>query len=219
MSEFTLVIGNKNYSSWSLRGWLALEACGVPFEERLIPLDLPETPGLLAKWSPSLKVPVLYHGPMMIWDSLAIGEYLAELFPHAKLWPEDREARAWGRSIVAEMHAGFPDLRDALSMDMRNRNKPMRIKPGRKEHLEADIARVVELWETSLGNYGHLGPYLLGAFSLADVFYAPVVSRFLTYGVSLPEASQAYSEAVRAYPPYQRWYGDAEAEEWDLPDH
>jgi len=215
MSEFTLVIGNKNYSSWSLRGWLAMEACGVPFQEQLVPLDLPETPELMAKWSPTRRVPVLYHGPVLIWDSLAIGEYLAELFPQAKLWPEDREARAWGRSIVAEMHSGFADLRDALSMDMRKRNKPARMTPG----VEADIARISELWETSRANYSHLGPYLLGAFSLADVFYAPVVSRFLTYGVSLPEASQAYSEALRSYPPYERWYAEAEIEEWDLPDH
>ena len=215
MSEFTLVIGNKNYSSWSLRGWLAMEACGVPFKEQLVPLDLPETPELMAKWSPSMRVPVLYHGPLLIWDSLAIGEYLAELFPQARLWPEDRELRAWGRSIVAEMHSGFADLRGALSMDMRKRNKPARLTPG----VEADIARIVELWETSRANNAHLGPFLLGAFSLADVFYAPVVSRFLTYGVTLPETSQAYSEALRSHPPYQRWYADAEVEKWDLPDH
>jgi glutathione S-transferase len=215
MSEFTLVIGNKNYSSWSLRGWLALEASGASYQEQLIPLDQPETPGLLAKWSPSRRVPVLYHGPLTIWDSLAIGEYLHELFPQARLWPEDREARAWGRCIAAEMHSGFMALREACSMDMRARGKQAVFKPD----LESDIARVVELWETSRASYGHLGPYLLGAYSLADIFYAPVVSRFVTYGVSLPEASAAYSEALRGHPAYRRWYEAAEVEPWDLPDH
>ena len=215
MTDFTLVIGNKNYSSWSLRGWLALEACGVPFREELVPLDLPETPGIMDRWSPNRRVPVLYHGPMIIWDSLAIGEYLHELFPQARLWPEDREARAWGRCMAAEMHSGFSGLRDALSMDMRARGK----KAAMNTEVEADITRIVELWETSRANHGHEGPYLLGAFSLADVFFAPVVSRFLTYGVSLPPVSEAYSEAIRSYPPYQRWYAAAEVEPWDLPDH
>ena len=210
MSDFTLVIGN-----WSLRGWLALEACGAPFTEQMVPLDMPDTRESLAKWSPSQRVPVLYHGPLAIWDSLAIGEYLHELFPHAHLWPEDREARAWGRCIAAEMHSSFEALRGALSMDMRARGKAKTLTP----QVEADIARIVELWETSRANHAHEGPYLLGAFSLADAFYAPVVSRFITYDIALPEASQAYSEAIQAYPPYARWYADAEKEPWDLPDH
>ena len=210
MAEFKLIIGNKNYSSWSLRGWLALKKTGVDFEEILIPLHKPDTKEKIRAQSPSGWVPVL-HGPDgPVWDSLAIAEYLADRFPAAGLWPADPAARAVARSIAAEMHSGFPALR---------RNYPMNMRatlPARPENpeAEADIARIEEIWTDCRRNFGAGGPFLFGDFTAADAFYAPVVSRFATYGVAMGPVAEAYAEAVRDWPDMREWTDAAAAEPW-----
>lgn len=213
MSEFFIALGNKNYSSWSLRGWLVLAACGVDFEEEVIPLDRPETKAQLQKVSPTARVPTLRHGDLVIPDSLAIAEYLAERFPEAGLWPEDPAARAKARAVVCEMHSSFAALRAELPMAIRDSWPDKRFSAG----AEADIARVIEIWEICRAAPEAAGcPFLFGAFGIADAFYAPVVSRFRTYGIALPEASQAYAEAVLAWPDMRRWCEAAEDEPWTI---
>lgn len=216
-TEFTLVVANKNYSSWSLRGWLALKlalaADGGAFEEIVIPLDLPETRETILKHSPSAKVPLLEHGDLAVWDSLAVGEYLAERFPGAGLWPEDPTARAVARAVVAEMHAGFVSLRAEMPMDMRNRRP---VSPSSK--TLADIARVQEIWNDCRTAYGSRAAgdqgFLFGRPGLPDCFYAPVVSRFVTYGIPLDGPAAAYAETIQAWAPYREWLADAEVEPW-----
>lgn len=208
-AEFTLVIANRNYSSWSLRGWLALKATGAAFEEIVIPLDRPETASAVRSHSPSGKVPLLRHGTLSVWDSLAIGEYLAELFPDAGLWPAEPAVRATARSVVAEMHSGFATLRRELPMDMRNRTPA-----SPSSETLAEIARVQQIWNDCRAGFGGRGHFLFGAPGLADAFYAPVVSRFVTYGIPLDGAAAAYAEAVQAWGPYREWLGDAEVEPW-----
>ncbi|MET4806963.1 glutathione S-transferase family protein [Limibacillus sp. MBR-115] len=210
MANWCLIIGNRNYSSWSLRAWLALEATGVDFEEVVIPLDRPDTAEKLRQWSPSLRVPVLQHGDLTIWDSLAISEYLADTFPEAKLWPQDAEARAIARCLAAEMHSGFADLREELPMDMRARRE----RPAMRAATKRDIARIVELWEGARAQYASRGPFLMGEFSIADAFHAPLVSRFLTYDIDLPKASEAYCDTITDYPPFAEWYRLAKQEKW-----
>lgn len=210
MADWRLIIGNRNYSSWSLRAWLALEATGVAFEEIVIPLDRPDTAEKLQQWSPSLRVPVLQHGELTIWDSLAIGEYLAETFPEANLWPQEAEARALARCLAAEMHSGFAALRQDLPMDMRARRE----RPALAAAVRSDIARIVALWENARAKYRQHGPFLFGAFSLADAFHAPLVSRFVTYDIELPRASEAYCDTVMDHPPFAHWYRLAKQEKW-----
>ncbi|SMF07228.1 glutathione S-transferase [Tistlia consotensis] len=214
-AEFTLVVANKNYSSWSLRGWLALKLAlaesGAGFEEIVIPLDQPETRAAILVHSPSGKVPLLRHGALSVWDSLAIGEYLAERFPSAGLWPEDPTARAVARSVVAEMHSGFASLRAELPMDMRNRAPAS---PSSK--TLAEIARVQEIWNDCRAGFGAGGDFLFGRPGLPDCFYAPVVSRFVTYGIPLDGAAAAYAEAVQAWSPYREWLAAGEIEPWVL---
>jgi len=216
----TLVIGNKNYSSWSMRPWVAAVAAGIPFTEVRILLDKPDTAANIARYSAAGRVPVLLAGEITIWDSLAICEYLAEQFPEKRMWPEDVAARALARSVVAEMHSGFPDLRSAMSMNIRAR-LPGR---GRTPGAQADIGRICEIWEECLSRFGH-HHFLFGDFSIADAFYAPVVCRFHTYGVGLAPALQAYCERVLAHPAVARWVEEALQEteradqhEQDLPD-
>ncbi|MFD2365296.1 glutathione S-transferase family protein [Pseudoduganella sp. GCM10020061] len=203
----TLVIGNKNYSSWSMRPWVAMTAFGIPFTEVRILLDQPETQSRIAEYSAAGRVPVLVAGEMSIWDSLAICEYIAEQFPEKHLWPQDVAARAMARSVVAEMHSGFADLRNAMSMNIRA-SLPGR---GRTPNSQADIGRICEIWEECLARFGH-HRFLFGDFSIADAFYAPVVMRFRTYGVSLAPALQAYCERVQAHPAVARWVSEALAE-------
>src|SRR3954464_4107089 len=174
---YTLYIGNKNYSSWSLRGWLATKLSGAPFREAKIQLRGPYNADNRA-FSPTALVPALHDGDVHVWDSLAISEYLAER--HPGMWPEDRAARAWARSIVAEMHSGFAALRNDMTMCIRER---MDVRPW-SGALIANIARVEEIWNESRRRFGRSGSYLIGPFSLADVFYAPVAFRFQTYLVS-----------------------------------
>ncbi|GAB3469282.1 glutathione S-transferase family protein [Massilia terrae] len=216
----TLVIGNKNYSSWSMRPWVAATAFGIPFTEVRVLLDQADTAANISRYSASGRVPVLVAGEITIWDSLAICEYLAEQFPDKHMWPQDVAARAMARSVTAEMHSGFMGLRTSMSMNIKAR-LPGR---GRTADTQADIGRVCEIWEECLSRFGHHN-FLFGDFSIADAFYAPVVMRFNSYGVALAPALQAYCERVKAHPAVARWVAEALAEteiaakhEEELPD-
>lgn len=208
MDSFTLVIGNKNYSSWSLRAWLALKLAQVTFEEIRIPLDLPQTRQQLLHYSPTGKVPVLQHGSLVLWESIAICEYLAEQFPDRPLLPVDPAARAIARCVSAEMHAGFPHLRRHLPMDCRAR-LPRR---SFTAEVQADIDRVLLIWQTCRQQFGQDGEFLFGSFTIADAMFAPVVSRFITYDVPLSAVAQAYSQAIWQFPPLQDWLAAAALE-------
>ena len=210
MSDFTLIIGNKNYSSWSLRGWLALKHTGVEFGEIVIPLRRPETPGLLREHSPSAKVPNLKSPDGDIWDSLAMCEYLAESFPAAGLWPAAKTTRAHARAVSAEMHSGFAALRSAMPMNMRD-TLPM---PELKDDLAKDIARVETIWQDCRQRFGQDGPFLYGAFSIADCMFAPVASRFATYQTPVSQLSQAYIGSLHAWPDMIEWMAAAKDEPW-----
>ena len=195
-----LVVGNKNYSSWSLRPWLAMKVLKLPFEEKRIPLYGPGSKEEILKYSPSGKVPCLIDGTTRVWDSLAILEYLAE--KHPQLWPADAAARATARAISAEMHSGFPNLRTHMSMNVRKRYPGK----GRTKDVEAEIARIVAIWSACRK------PFLFGEFGAADAMYAPVVLRFRTYEVALPAACRAYADAVLALPAMREWIAAAERE-------
>lgn len=208
MAEFTLVIGNKNYSSWSLRPWLALRKAGIPFEEILIPLSETGTKAAILKHSGSGRVPALKHDDLTIWDSLAICEYAAELRPEAGLWPDDTAARAVARSVSAEMHTGFSALREHMPMNIRSRFPDEGRRPGVKE----DIDRIAALWRQCRSRFGADGPFLFGRFTIADAMYAPVVTRFRTYGVALGEVEQAYADAVLGLDPMKEWIKSAQDE-------
>ncbi|WP_235830174.1 glutathione S-transferase family protein [Algihabitans albus] len=210
----TLVIGNRNYSSWSMRAALVLAMTPAQAKEILIPLDQPETRSQLLAHSPSGLVPVLLHGELLVWDSLAIAEYLHEIFPAAGLWPAERQARAFARAVSAEMHSGFATLRQEMSMDIRA-SKPRT--PSRA--CQADIDRIAQIWQECRVGFGDGGPFLFGRPSIADCIYAPVASRFRTYGVPLDATCQAYVEALFAWPPMQVWVEAAKIEPWELPDH
>ncbi len=203
-----LVIGNKNYSSWSLRPWLLMRVLELPFEEVLVPLYGPDSKAALLRHTPSGKVPALHDGALVIWDSLAIVEYLAEQYPGVPVWPADGEARALARCVAAEMHSGFTALRTHMPMNCRA-SLPGK---GLNDQVLADIARITTLWIECRSRHAAEGPFLFGAFSAADAFYAPVVSRFISYAVTLPAACQAYVEAVRELPAMAQWYEAALAE-------
>ena len=203
----TLVIGNKNYSSWSMRPWVAMTAFNIPFTEVRIALNRDDTATLIAKYSSSGRVPVLLAGENTIWDSLAICEYLAEQFREKNMWPLDVVKRAQARSVCAEMHAGFGDLRAAMWMNIRA-SFPGK---GRTPGAQGDIGRICEIWEDCMAESGP-NDYLFGDFSIADAFYAPVVMRFRTYGVSLAPALQAYADRVAAHPAVAAWVAGALAE-------
>jgi len=202
---YTLYLGNKNYSSWSLRGWLAAKLSGAPFREVMVQLSGVNNPEWRS-FSPTMRVPALHDGAIVVWDSLAIAEYLAER--HSGMWPADAVARAHARSIACEMHSGFSDLRNDMTMCIRERVDVRPWSPG----LERDIARVAEIWSESRERFGKGGPYLMGGFSLADVFYAPVAFRFRTYGVTLTGAAATYLEALAAHPLLREWEAAARAE-------
>ena len=208
MPALTLVIGNKNYSSWSLRPWLAMRQAGIAFDEVHIPLWQPESAAALAKWSPSGKVPALHDGDLRVWDSLAICEYLHERFPEQGLWPADAAARAVARSVSAEMHAGFDALRQNMVMNIRARYPGK----GRTPECLADIERIVAIWTDCRARFGSGGDLLFGRFGIADAMFAPVVLRFQTYGVALEGAARDYAEAILAVPALQAWVADAMAE-------
>jgi glutathione S-transferase len=209
----TLAIGNKNYSSWSLRAWLVLRhAVGTAFREELIPLSRPDSREKLLAQSPTARVPVLRHGDVVVWDSLAICEHLAEAYPGARLLPDDPRARACARSVSAEMHAGFAALRAVMPMNVRARLPGC----GRTPASLRDIERVCAIWRDCRKRFGEGGPFLFGRFSFADAMYAPVVLRFRTYGVALAEVERAYADAVVALPAVQDWIRAAEAEAWTI---
>ena len=214
MADFTVVIGNKNYSSWSLRGWLMARIAGIEFDEVVIPLDLPETQTAIRKHSPSGRVPVLLHRGLAVWESLAIAEYLNDLKPEAGLWPPSAAARAHARSISSEMHAGFVELRNNMPMNIRASYPGKGMTPG----VRADIERITGLWRDCrkrfAGAFQKDDGFLFGNFSAADAMYAPVVTRLRTYDVKLDTDGEAYCNAVLNHPAMKDWIGAAKHEPW-----
>jgi glutathione S-transferase len=213
MAQSKLVVGNKNYSSWSLRPWLLMRQAGIAFDEVFISLYLPESRLKLLDYSPAGKVPILVDGAVTVWDSLAICEYLAETQPGKRLWPADVAARAHARAISAEMHAGFSNLRQHMSMNCRKRFPGK----GRTPEVLAEVGRITQMWEECRRRYASGGPFLFGAFSVADAMYAPVVLRFNTYVVELPPLARAYADVMLALPPMREWVAAAEIEAEVLP--
>ena len=212
--SYTLLIGNKNYSSWSLRPWLLLHAFGVPFTEERHVFDTPEFAAEITsrKRSPNARVPVLVDGDIKVWDSLAIAEYLAER--HAGMWPTDAVARAHARCACAEMHSGFQALRHWMPMNVR-RSYPIAMP---REDVQKDIDRVQALWAEARNKFGSDGPFLYGMFSVADAYFAPVVFRFSTYGVKQSTVVADYVKALLAHPSMQQWIADSKAEK-EVVDH
>lgn len=204
MKNLTLVIGDKNLSSWSLRAWLVAKLSELPFEEVLIPLDQSQTKQNLQKWSPSEKVPCLIHENHRIWDSLSIAEYFAELAPNKYLWPQDLKTRATARSYVCEMHSGFDSLRSQLSMDIRLRIEIRHLMPSTIH----DIDRILFLWTQALNK--SKGPFLFNEFGIVDAFYAPIVLRFQSYGVKIEsDKIKRYMEEVLSHPHVKEWISSA----------
>jgi glutathione S-transferase len=208
----TLVIGNKNYSSWSLRPWIAMRVAGIAFEEIVIPLYEPGSPERMLTFSPTGKVPALIDGAVRVWESLAILEYLAEKFPGAALWPADAAARAHARAVASEMHADFAPLRRHCPMNMRRPPKPREMTP----EASANARRIDALWTDCRTRFGAGGPFLFGAFGAADAMYAPIVSRLHTYAMPVGPTAQAYMRAVMALPAWQEWQASAYAEPWTM---
>ena len=193
MAPITLVLGNRTYSSWSYRAWLCLRKSGVEFEDTVLPLDTPEFSARIGDLSPTRRVPVLWHGDLCIWDSLAICEYINEQFADGRLWPADPADRALGRCMAAEMHSGFPDLRTDMPMNFRAHGRRIEI----TQNTRADIDRVFALWTDSLGQHAQKGPWLLGEYSIADAMFAPVVVRLRNYGVDVPAHLEPYVQQHR----------------------
>jgi glutathione S-transferase len=206
MPEAALSISSKNYSSWSLRGWLLCKLAGLDIEEQAVSIDDPSIRAELLLLSPSFLVPCLTHDGLKVWDTLAIAEYLAEIRPDSPLLPKDKTARAHCRSICGEMHSGFYNLRSALPMNLRAFFPGFKIFPG----AQADIERVVTIWRECLAAYG--GPYLFGSLSMADAMYAPVCTRFLTYDVQLDEPCADYCRSIMVWPAMEAWVAAAKAE-------
>ena len=210
MSELLLTMGNKNYSSWSLRPWILLKNLGLEFAERIIPLDTQDFARDIADVSPTSRVPVLRHGDLVIWDSLAICEYACELAGRG--WPRERAARAVARSACAEMHSGFSLLRSQWPMNARAEGR--RTPPDAKRSAEID--RIQDLWKECRTRFGASGPWLFGEYSVADAMFAPVVLRFRTYGPALRDASAAYVATALADPHLRNWLAAAGAESWSI---
>jgi glutathione S-transferase len=208
MAELTLVIGNKNYSSWSMRPWVLLRQAGIRFEEVQLKFNADARAQGVETYSPTGLVPVLMADGAPVWDTLAICESIAEMFPQHGLWPADPRARQVARSICAEMHAGFRDLRGSMPMNIRGAHPGKGATPAARK----DIDRVVSIWQSCRERYGRNGAMLFGGFGVADAFYAPVVMRFTTYAVELPPVAQAYADAVRALPAVREWVAAARQE-------
>lgn len=211
MDGLVLYIANKNYSSWSFRPWIALKAAGVAFEEVLIPFDDHGGNPEFRKFSPTGKVPVLKHGDLHVWESLAIIEYVAELYPEAGLWPQDPTDRAVARSISMEMLSGFRALRGACPMNIRRQKRAIALPEG----VADDVARITEIWKTLRARSG--GPFLFGAFSAADAMFAPVINRLDVYDIAVDADTQAYIAAMKAHPAWIEWQQAALAETWIVP--
>jgi glutathione S-transferase len=209
----TLVIGNKNYSSWSMRPWIAMKVAGIAFDEIVISLDAPDFKSRVLKVSGTGKVPALNDNGIHVWESLAILDHLAERFPDAKLWPSEPAARAHARAIAAEMHAGFQPLRRLCPMNM--------WRPVKRRELDdeasANVRRIEAIWTDCRARFGAGGPFLFGAFGAADAMYAPVVARFNTYDVPVGAVARAYMDAVMALPAWREWTEAAQKEPWVLP--
>lgn len=209
-----LIIGNRNYSSWSLRGWLAARQSGLPFEELTVHIDGDDwqaTKRLDGEFQPSAgKVPVLWDDDVVVWDSLAILEYLGDKVGRDRFWPKDPAARGMARAMVAEMHSGYLPLRRLCPMNIRRRITGLQLTDDAREN----IVRILGLWAEARARFGAGGPFLFGSFGAADIFYAPVISRFVTYGIGVPGFAQAYMQAVWDHAWMQEWITAAEAEEW-----
>lgn len=208
MDKLELVIGNKAYSSWSLRPWLVLKHLDVSFTETRVPLYVHGYKEELLKHGPSGKVPILKHGRLTVWDSLAICEYLAELFPKAGVWPEDAAPRALARAVSAEMHSGFTAIRSAMPFNCRARGRHVPL----TAEIQKEIDRVQALWRGLREAHGKGGPWLFGRFTIADAMFIPVVLRFVTYTVPLDAVGQAYAGAASDHPPVREWAAAAERE-------
>ncbi len=210
MAEAKLTISSKNYSSWSLRGWLLCKLADLDIEEEVVPIDDPSVRAELLLLSPSYRVPMLTHNGIKIWDTLAIAEYLAELKPRSQLLPKEIRARSHCRSVSGEMHSGFYNLRSALPMNLRARYEGFQVFPGAK----ADIEHIQAIWRDCLKTYG--GPYLFGALTMADAMYAPVCTRFLTYEIKLDDTCADYCRSIMVWPAMEQWVADAKAEPEEL---
>ncbi len=214
MAEFTLVVGNKNYSSWSMRGGLMVRIAAIDADEIVIPLDRPDSAAAIRKHSPSGKVPVLLHRGLAVWESLAIAEYLNDLKPEAGLWPSSAAARAHARSISAEMHAGFAELRTHMPMNIRASYPGKGMTPGVRAYIE----RITSMWRDCRKRFAGAFPkddgFLFGTFGAADAMFAPVVMRFRTFGVALDADSEAYAKAVLGQPAVMEWIDAAKNEPW-----
>jgi glutathione S-transferase len=209
MAALTIYLGNKNYSSWSLRAWLVLKRTTVAFDEVVIPIDQPGSRETILKYSPSGRVPALRHDAVTIWESLAICEYLAESFPNFELWPKDHVARSLARAVSAEMHAGFAALREHLPMNIRSSFPGRGVTP----EVQADINRVMAIWRDCRTRFGEgKGEFLFGGFTIADAMFAPVVTRFRTYKVELERDAETYCDTIMAMPTMQEWVAAAKNE-------
>jgi len=208
MPRLKLVIANKNYSSWSMRPWVLLRAAQIPFEEIPLKFDREVRVVGIERYSPTRKVPLLLVDDEPVWDSLAISETIAELFPDRRLWPQDARARQMARSVCAEMHSGFQALRSAMPMNIRARHPGKGMSPD----SQRDIDRMISIWQSCRERFGAGGAMLFGDFSIADAFFAPVAMRFMTYAVALPAAAQAYADALRALPAVREWMDAARGE-------
>lgn len=207
----TLLIGNKRYSSWSMRPWIAMKVLGVAFDEILLPLYQPESPAQVLRYSPTGKVPALIDGETVVWETLAILDYLVDRSPGLKMWPDDLAARGMARAVSSEMHAGFGPLRKHMPMNtMRDRAKPRDIPAD----VEANVKRIDAIWTQARAQFGKGGPFLFGAFSAADAMYAPVVSRFASYSVPVSAVSKDYMGVMMALPAWQEWEAAAKLEPW-----
>jgi glutathione S-transferase len=210
-----LYIGNKLYSSWSLRPWMLMTTIGVPFTEEVIPLRHGDTSDRILKHSPSGKVPCLVDGDIKIWESLAICEYLHDKFPDRGVWPKDIKARAHARAVASEMHAGFQALRNACPMNLGKTFKT----PAMTADVQANVKRIEALWADARVNFGQGGAFLYGAFCAADAMYAPIVTRLATYQIPVSAETRRYMDTVQAHPAFVAWRDSALAEPWSLPDY
>ena len=201
MTDMKIILGNKKYSSWSLRGWLALKLSGLAFEEIVLTLDTPEFYKQIKKYSPTNCVPVLHHGDIVVWDSLAIIDYIDRLCPKLKLWPDDTEAFAHAKAISSEMHSGFPALRNAAPMNIGKSYTGL----GLSDAVAADVKRIDEIWSEARSKFGTGGDFLFGNFSAADIMYAPIVHRFKSYDLPRSDISQSYMDAMLDHPAMQEW--------------
>jgi glutathione S-transferase len=208
----TLVIGNKNYSSWSMRPWLALAHHKIPFDEVIIPLGQPDSKSRMLQYSPAGKVPILIDGDATVWETLAILEHLNERFPEAQLWPSEKNARAYARAVATEMHGGFGALRQNCPMNLKRRR-------GRAMTPEAlaDVRRITEIWRSAREKYGKGGDYLFGAFTAADCMYAPVATRIISYEIKVDPVAAAYVDTIYRTPAFIKWRDAGLAEQWGYP--